>query len=240
MEPIRVEASRREELGKTAARRLRDGTQVPAVAYGKGLATVSLSVSPNDVARILKSEYGENALVELQIDGKEKLTSLLRDFQLHPVSRHVLHADFIKVEANQMLDIEIPLELVGKSVGVTAGGILDTVYRKIPVRCLPADIPLKIVHDVTHLELLDMVAAKDLALPKGVSLRIPPERTVAGVFGKPAEEEEVAAAAPGAPGAAPAAGAAAPGAAGAAAGAAAPAAGADAKKGGDAKKEGKK
>jgi large subunit ribosomal protein L25 len=222
---------------------MRNGTQVPAVAYGKGLATMPLSVSPNDVARILKSEYGENALVELQIDGKEKVTSLLRDFQLHPVSRHVLHADFIKVEANQLLDIEIPLELVGKSVGVTEGGILDTVYRKVPVRCLPADIPLKIVHDVTNLGLLDMVAAKDLALPKGVSLRIPPERTVAGVFGKPAEEEEVApAAAPGAPGAAPAAGAAAaPGAAGAAAaGAAAPAAGADAKKGGDAKKEGKK
>ncbi|HEX2880919.1 MAG TPA: 50S ribosomal protein L25 [Polyangiaceae bacterium] len=232
MEPIRVEATRRAGLGKTAARRMRDGTKVPAVAYGKGLATMPLSVSPSDVARILKSEYGENALVELQIDGKEKLTSLLRDFQLHPVSRHVLHADFIKVEPDQMLDIEIPLELVGKSVGVTAGGILDTVYRKIPVRCLPSDIPLKIVHDVTQLELLDMVAAKDLALPKGVSLRIPPERTVAGVFGKPAEEEEVApAAAPGAPGAAPAAGAAAAGAAGApAAGAAAPAAGADAKK----------
>ncbi len=238
MEPIRVEATRRTGLGKTAARRMRDGTKVPAVAYGKGLATIPLSVAPSDVARILKSEYGENALVELQIDGKEKLTSLLRDFQLHPVSRHVLHADFIKVEADQMLDVEVPLELVGKSVGVTAGGILDTVYRKVPLRCLPADIPLKIVHDVTNLELLDMVAAKDLALPKGVSLRIPPERTVAGVFGKPAEEEEVAPV----PGAAPAAGAAAAaGAAGApAAGAAgAPAAGADAKKA-EGKKEGKK
>lgn len=238
MEPIRVEATRRAGLGKTAARRMRDGTKVPAVAYGKGLATIPLSVAPSDVAKILKSEYGENALVELQIDGKEKLTSLLRDFQLHPVSRHVLHADFIKVEADQMLDVEVPLELVGKSVGVTAGGILDTVYRKVPLRCLPADIPLKIVHDVTNLELLDMVAAKDLALPKGVSLRIPPERTVAGVFGKPAEEEEVAPV----PGAAPAAGAAAAaGAAGApAAGAAgAPAAGTDAKKA-EGKKEGKK
>lgn len=238
MEPIRVEATRRAGLGKTAARRMRDGTKVPAVAYGKGLATIPLSVAPSDVAKILKSEYGENALVELQIDGKEKLTSLLRDFQLHPVSRQVLHADFIKVEADQMLDVEVPLELVGKSVGVTAGGILDTVYRKVPLRCLPADIPLKIVHDVTNLELLDMVAAKDLALPKGVSLRIPPERTVAGVFGKPAEEEEVAPV----PGAAPAAGAAAAaGAAGApAAGAAgAPAAGADAKKA-EGKKEGKK
>jgi len=240
MEPIRVQATKRAGVGKAASRRMRNGEQIPAVAYGKGLDAMPLSVAPADVAKVLKSEYGQNTLIELSIDGKEKLTSMLREYQMHPVSRHLLHADFIKVEENQMIDVEVPLELVGKSVGVTAGGILDVVYRKVPLRCLPADIPLKIVHDVTALELLDMVAAKDLALPKGVSLRIPPDRTVAGVFGKPVEEEEVAVVAPGAPGApgAPAAGAA--GAPGAPAAAGAPAAGAaDAKKP-EGKKEGKK
>ncbi|HTM43755.1 MAG TPA: 50S ribosomal protein L25 [Polyangiaceae bacterium] len=243
MEPIQVQATRRPQLGKAEMRRMRSGTQIPAIAYGKGLAAMPLTLAPADVVKVLKSEYGQNAVIELTVDGKEKITSLLRECQLHPISRRVLHADFVKIDADQLLDIEVPLELTGKSKGVTEGGVLELVYRRVPVRCLPADIPLKLTYDMTEIDIGDSVPAKDLALPKGVTLRIPEERTVAGVIGKEAEEEEVpaagAAAAPGAPGAPAAAGAAAaPGAAGAA-GAAAPAAGAAAKKP-EAKKEGKK
>jgi len=119
--------------------------------------------------------------------------------------------------------VEVPLELTGKAAGVVAGGTLRQVFRKLPIRCLPNLIPVKLVHDVTTLGLDGHVAAKDLGLPEGVSVRLPAEQTVASIVHEIVRGEEDAAAA--APGAAPAAGAAAAApAAGAAAKGAAPAA----------------
>jgi large subunit ribosomal protein L25 len=103
---------------------------------------------------------------------------------------------------------------------VIKGGILRQVFRKLPIRALPNNIPVKIVHDVTGLDLDGHVAPKDLALPEGVSVRLPPEQTVAAIVHEIVREEE----------AAPAAGAAAAPAAGAAAAPAAAAAKAPEKK----------
>jgi large subunit ribosomal protein L25 len=87
---------------------------------------------------------------------------------------------------------------VGKAVGVTAGGELHQVFRKLPVRCRPGQIPVKLVHDVTELGLEQVAHVKDLKLPEGVEVLLPPERTVAHVItskrGK--EEEETTTGAP--------------------------------------------
>src|SRR6185436_16925101 len=134
----------------------------------------------------------------------------LRDYQYHPVSRQLLHADFVQIHLDQPVDVEVPLELTGKPAGVVKGGVLRQVFRKLPIRSLPGNIPVKIVHDVTALDLDGHVAPKDLALPEGVSVRLPAEQTVAAIVHEIVREEE--AQAPGAAaaaGAAPAAGAAA-------------------------------
>jgi large subunit ribosomal protein L25 len=125
---------------------------------------------------------------------------------------------------DQPVNVEVPLELTGKAAGVVAGGTLRQVFRKLPLRCLPGLIPVKVVHDVTSLAEDGHVAAKDLALPEGVSVRLPPEQTVASIVHEIMRGEDESAAAPGG---APAAGAAA---------AAAPAAGAAAAKGAPAAK----
>jgi large subunit ribosomal protein L25 len=99
----------------------------------------------------------------------------------------------VQIALDQPVDVEIPLETTGKPVGVVKGGILRQVFRKIPVRCLPELIPVKIVHDVTALEVDGHVAAKDLGLPEGVSVRLPLEQTVISVVTeKQAPEEETA------------------------------------------------
>jgi large subunit ribosomal protein L25 len=213
MESIKVSADRRSESGKGVASRLRATGKIPAVAYGKQLPAQALAVSPDAIKTVLGSAHGNNNVIELDVEGKDKLTVLLRDYQYHPVSRQLLHADFVQIHLDQPVDVEVPLELPGKPVGVIKGGTLRQVFRKLPIRCLPNDIPVKIVHDVTGLDLDGHVAPKDLALPPGVSVRLPPEQTVAAIVHEIVREEETAA-----PGAAPAAGAAAP-----AAGAAAPA-----------------
>jgi large subunit ribosomal protein L25 len=232
MQTIKVTALPRNQSGKGAAKRLRNEGRIPAVAYGPELANTPLAVSPKEVSAVLASERGRNTVVELDIEGQKKLTVLLVDFQYHPVTRSLLHADFREIKENEAIDVDIPLEATGKAKGVVAGGVLRQVFRKLPVRCLPSLVPVKLTVDVTELELDQAIAAKDVKVPDGVTIRLPPEQTVVAVVTekKKAEEAEAAAAAPGAPGAAgaaPAAGAAAGAApaAGAAAGAA-PAAGA--------------
>ncbi len=219
MEAIKVNASRRNESGKGAASRLRGVGQIPAVAYGKQLPAQALAVSPDAIKAVFASAYGNNNVIELDVEGKDKLTVLLRDYQYHPVSRQLLHADFVQIHMDQPVDVEVPLELTGKPLGVVQGGILRQVFRKLPIRSLPGNIPVKIVHDVTALELDGHVATKDLGLPEGVSVRLPAEQTVASIVTEIVREEETAA--PGAA-AAPAAGAAAPAAGAAAAPAKAP------------------
>src|SRR5450432_1470884 len=221
MDAIKVTASRRDGSGKGAARRLRSEGRIPAVAYGKGLPTQALAVLPEAIKSVLSSARGRNTVVTLDVDGKDGLTVLLSDFQYHPVSRQLLHADFLQIHFDQPVSVEVPLELTGKAVGVTAGGTLRQVFRKLPIRCLPGQIPVKISHDITTLELDGHVPVKDLALPEGVSVRLPAEQTVASVVTEIVRaEEEVAPVAGAAAAAVP--GAAAP-AAGAGAAAAAPA-----------------
>lgn len=229
MEAIKVSASRRDGHGKGAARRLRNEGRIPAVAYGKSLPTQALAVLPESIKAVLASERGRNTVVTLDVDGKAGLTVLLSDFQYHPLTRSLLHADFVQIHLDQPVNVEVPLELTGKAVGVTAGGTLRQVFRKLPIRCLPGQIPVKISHDITTLELDGHVPVKDLALPEGVSVRLPAEQTVASVVTEIIHVEEEAPAPGTAAAGAAAAGAAAPGAAGAAPAAGAAAAAAPAK-----------
>jgi large subunit ribosomal protein L25 len=228
MDKIKLDAKARDQSGKAFARRLRREGQVPAVAYGKGFPAVSLSIPPKGLTDILASERGQNSVVELGIDSGQKITAMLRDYTVHPVTRQLLHADFVEIKLDQPVDVEVPFICKGKAAGVVLGGILRQVYRRLPVRSLPEKIPTLIEYDVTALNLGDHVKASDLALPAGVTVRLPPEQTVAGVVAPEKERpEDVEAAAPGAAAAAAttAGGSTAPAAGGSAA-PAAPAAGA--------------
>jgi large subunit ribosomal protein L25 len=204
-----VTANPRTETGKGAARRLRNSGQIPAVAYGKGLPATTLSVVPKDVITVLKSERGQNTVLQMKVNGGNDLLVMIKHYTYHPVSRSLEHVDFVEVKLDQPVDVDVPLVAHGKAVGVTLGGVLRQVYRTIPVRCLPDRIPLKIETDVSHLELGYAVATKDLQLPEGVEVRLPAEQTLVAVVAPEKDRTEEAAAAPGAAGAAPAAGAAA-------------------------------
>lgn len=224
MDIIKVEASVRNDSGKGPAKRLRREGQIPAVAYGKDLKALPVAVSPKALTEILKSQLGQNTVVELGIGSDKKVTAMLRDFTVHPITRELLHADFVAIKLDQPVDVEVPFECRGKPAGVVLGGILRQVYRRLPVRCLPEKIPTVIETDVSHLNLGDHVKVSELKLPDGVTVRLPADQTIAGVVAPEKEKPEdlgPTGAAPGAPGAA-AAGAAAP----AAGAAAAPAAGA--------------
>jgi large subunit ribosomal protein L25 len=206
MDLLKISATRRDDSGSGPARRLRAQGMIPAVAYGKETPATSLTVAPADITAILGSPLGRNTVLELDIGGSS-LTALLTDLQYHPVTRQPLHIDFVQIHLDRPVDILVPFELTGRAKGVVAGGVLRQIYRRLPVRCLPSDIPVKLSHDVTELELNQHVLASELGLPEGVTVLLPPNQTVAGVGAeaKAPEEEEKPAAAAAAGEAAPAA-----------------------------------
>jgi len=197
MEPTKLVAASRTTFGKGAARRMRRDGLIPAVAYGKNMSAQSLSVSPKDVASLLESEYGKNTVIELAVDGGASTTVLIGEYQYHPVTRHILHADFRQIDLGQPVRVEIPLLLTGRCKGVVAGGILRQVFRDIPVRCLPTDIPAQLELDITELDIDETVSASELNLPAGVTIELAQTQTVAavGAVKETAAEEEAAAAA---------------------------------------------
>lgn len=242
-----VTANPRTEHGKGAARRIRKGGQIPAVAYGKGLKATALSIAPKEILTVLKSERGQNTVLKMAIaGGASDMLVMIKEFTYHPVTRSLEHVDFVQVQLDKAVDVDVPLQVNGKAIGVTNGGVLRQVYRTLPVRCLPDRIPLKLECDVTHLELGEAIHTKEIKVPEGVEILLPEEQTLVAVVApeKDRSEEEAAAAAavPGAaaaPGAAPATGAA-PAAGAPAAGGKAPAAAAAGDKkdaGKDAKKK---
>jgi large subunit ribosomal protein L25 len=186
-----LDATLRSDGGKGPSRRLRALGQIPAVAYGLDLAATAVAVSPKELGKILSGERGLNTVVELKVSGQSSIHTLVVDYQIHPVTRAFLHADFKKIDLDKSVDVEVKLELVGRSVGVTMGGELHQVFRKLPVRCRPGQIPVKLVHDVTELALEQVSHVKDLKLPEGVEVLLPPERTIAHVItSKRGKEEE--------------------------------------------------
>ena len=181
MEIVKIEAALRSSVGKGPSVRLRREGKIPAIAYGNELPTVHLAISPKSLLSLLKSEYGKNAVVELNVDQGQSITALVRDYAYHPVTRNLTHVDFVEVKLDREVDVDVPFHTFGKSVGITAGGVLRVVFRRLPIRCVPEKIPVQIDYDITNVELSDAVKAGQLKLPEGVKVRLPEEQTVASV-----------------------------------------------------------
>jgi large subunit ribosomal protein L25 len=163
-----LEAVKRETRGKNEARRLRVAGRIPGVLYGaqgKDAAATStpVTVDPKEVLRILHSDSGANTLINLRIGGSEARV-MVKEYQLDPVTHHLLHADFYQLAMDKAITVTVPIVLKGESRGVKLqGGLLDFVTRDIEVECLPTDIPEHIDVDVTELMLNQSIRLRDVA-----------------------------------------------------------------------------
>jgi large subunit ribosomal protein L25 len=139
------------------------------------------------------------------------MTVMVRDYSYHPVTRELIHADFMQVKLDAPVDVDVPCKVIGKAPGVAAGGRLEMIFRRIPIRCLPDKIPSVLEIDVEGLEVGETIKVRQMTLPEGITIRFPEDKTIVVVHApeKATEEETTAAAAAAAaaPGAAPAAGA---------------------------------
>jgi large subunit ribosomal protein L25 len=210
-----LDAVKRSTRGKNEARRLRAAGKIPATLYGAqkagdAPAPESVAVDPKPLMRILHSASGLNTLISLKLQGADARV-LVKNVQLDPITHHLLHADFYRVNMDRKIQVTVPITLLGESRGVKQdGGVLDFVHREIEVEVLPANIPDSIEVDVTDLGIGDSVHVRDLAANAAWEPVSDPDMMIVHIVVIKVVEETPAAAAPGAEGAAaaPAAGAA--------------------------------
>ena len=152
-----LNAVRRSLLGGSESRRLRRMGRLPAVVYGGETKpgnphALSISVDPDELIQILRSESGVNTLIRLTVSEGEASRVLVREYQLDPVSQKLLHVDFYQVAMDKVITVSVPIVLRGEAKGVKQeGGQLEFVHREIELECLPEQIPENLEVDVTEL-----------------------------------------------------------------------------------------
>jgi large subunit ribosomal protein L25 len=147
-----LQAHLRTAGNKNDARRERRAGKVPAVLYGAGKDSISVSLDPRQVSRILHSASGHNTIFDLALDGGERTKAMIVDWQYEPIKGSLLHIDLKRIAMDQKLRVAVPVVLKGEAAGVKQqGGILEQMLREVEVECLPGDIPTAIEADVTEL-----------------------------------------------------------------------------------------
>ncbi|RKX94126.1 MAG: 50S ribosomal protein L25 [Spirochaetes bacterium] len=171
-----LEATLREKTGKGPARRYRVQGYIPAVMYGyKG--TKSIAVRRAEFESIFE-EIGEHSIITLNLNDKEKVDVIVKDYQIDPVRKSLIHLDFLEIESGKELRTEIPIKIVGESKGVKKGGILEEFLREIEVECLPKDLPEYIELDISDLDLGDSFHVSDLKVKEGIKILSSPDQVI--------------------------------------------------------------
>ena len=176
---ITLSVSTGRTLGSSASRRLRAAGEVPAVVYGLESDAVSVSVPWPELRRALSTEAGRNALINLDIDGTTAL-SIVTDIQRHPVRRDVIHVDFLRIDPDAPLTVEIPVVLTGRSEALERRkGMIDQLMYTVAVKARPGAIPNQVEGDISNIEIGTSLTVGDLPLPDGVTAAVDGEEVVA-------------------------------------------------------------
>ena len=166
MAEVKLVAEPREGTGKGVARKLRAAGRVPGVLYGHGMDSTALSVDAKDLFHVLHTGAGTNVLVDLVVDGTEHLI-IPRDVQRDHIHGRFIHVDFLAVRRDEKLHLSIPVRIVGESVGVKAGGVVEHHLWELEVESLPGDVPEAIDADITALEIGMSLRVSDLVATQG-------------------------------------------------------------------------
>ncbi|TVQ90959.1 MAG: 50S ribosomal protein L25 [Deltaproteobacteria bacterium] len=194
---------RTSDTGKTTARKIRNEGKIPAVVYGGGLPAVSLNIDPQALVDMFRKSADRNTIVHLDFSAGDvpeavkaawaasgaladdgTVPCLVRDVQRHPLRRDLLHVDFFWLAPGQEVEVMVPLQGVGRAKGMAIGGRLRLIRREVKIRCAWEKLPKTIQHDLTPLQIGDMVKASELQLPEGASLVARNDFNVLTIYGK--------------------------------------------------------
>ena len=158
MKSITIKGSKRESVGKVSTKALRNAGMVPCVIYG-GDKPVHFSAEEKAFKSLVYTPNVYTAIID--VDG-QKIPAILQDIQFHPVSDKILHVDFYQLFDDKKIAMDIPVRIVGNSIGVKLGGNLQRNRRKLRIKALPANLPDYIEIDITELNIGNRVYVKEL------------------------------------------------------------------------------
>jgi len=167
---IEVTAFPRAQQGSSASRRLRVAGRVPGIVYGADKAAQNVELDHKALLRNLGLEAFHASILDMTLDG-QKFQALLRDYQMHPWKKQVVHVDFQRVDKNRKIHMRVPLHFVNAEIapGVkTGGGVVQHTLNAIDIQCLPDDLPAYIEVDLKDMELNETLHVMELTMPRGV------------------------------------------------------------------------
>lgn len=188
MAEVKLKGIKRESRGKGGARKSRAAGRVPAILYGRGMEPMAIEVDRREFVTALHTDAGTNVLLDIEVDGTGTL-ALAREIQRDPVKGTLLHADFVKVDRTQAIQVEVPVHITGESAGVKEGGVLEQPTHSVTVRCLPTEVPEAIDADISVLAIGDSLRVGDLRPAGDYEILTDADAVLASVAAPISEEE---------------------------------------------------
>ncbi len=197
---LQLKAEYRATTGKNAARRLRMAQRVPGVLYGYNIdGSIPLSVNLGDIKKLLTTIGEETKVIELSLkrdEQEEKHQVLIKEIQVHPYKRKLLHVDFYAISTDVPIEVEVPIALVGEPVGVKKGGIVEQILHTLSIKCVPREIPERIEVDIADMDIGDVIHVKDIRDKFSFKILTEDESTIVSIVApedyeaQPSESEE--------------------------------------------------
>ena len=185
MERYEISVEERKKTGKGVSRRLRREGLIPGVIYGREIDSKPLTVDPEDI----KNKVNTNAIIDLKIGEDEEKTTMIKDFQKDVIKNKIIHVDFQQIFMDEKITVTVPVNIIGDSIGVQEGGVLQQLMREIEIEALPADIPEKLDLDISELDVGDSLQVKDIEVPEDIELMTSLDDVIVTVV-TPSEEIE--------------------------------------------------
>ena len=179
MKRVEIKVEEREVSTKGKLKKYRKEGKIPGVVYGTATETFYIATNERDFLKI-ERQAGRSAIFDLNLNGKV-YPSIIKEIQVDPIKRNIVHIDFESVNLEKPLYTSIPVVFVGEAAGVKKGGILDPSLHEIEVEGLIADLPDKIEVDVSDLDIKDVIYVKDLKIGDKIKVYTDPDDVVVSV-----------------------------------------------------------
>jgi len=190
-EILNLKAESRKEVGKGFSKKLRKDGKIPAIIYGGDRDSIPISILISDVKKILKMEKGENTILRIHRDDIQ-VDAMLKVLQYDYLSDNIIHADFIRIDLEKPIEVNVPIVITGETIGVRLeDGVFDFVNREVKVKSIPSKIPKEFVLDVTDLHTGHSIKLEEMKVEEDVEFLSDPQMVICSVSTKGIVEEEV-------------------------------------------------
>ncbi|MGO4495146.1 50S ribosomal protein L25 [Paenibacillus sp. 2RAB27] len=178
---VSLQAEVREEATKSEIKQMRSKGKIPAVVYGKKMATTVLSIDLKELQVVLRQN--PHAIIDLTISGSTRSQPvMINEIQRNPLNRELSHIDFHQINMDEPIKTVVALEFIGDAVGVHDGGIFQIQMHNIEIRCMPSQVPTSIQVEVSSLGLGDNLHVSQIVVPSGIEMKSDPNDIVVTIL----------------------------------------------------------